>query len=97
MAKKLVGRKGRELAESAVTGEGGRTLPKTRTTRKQESAIYTLLALLMVEVDGNNPKDLYRILRYFRYKWTGEVWTQQYPKWLEIVGSKGPRYVVKVN
>ena len=87
MAKKLVGRKGRELAESVVTAEGGRVLPKIRTTRKQELASQTLISTIGVAFVHEQPKDMYRLLRYFRFKWNGQGWVVNYPAWIEVVES----------
>lgn len=97
MAKKADGRVGKALTEPTVTGEGGGRLPKARTTTKKALAIHTLSTLQLGELEGNNHKELYRILRYFRYKWNGVRWRQTWPDWIEIVGHKGLLDIVRVK
>lgn len=87
MAEKLVGRKGRELAESSVTGKGGRTLPNGRATRKQVRGWEILKNSCGVEVMEPTNEDIYRLLHFYRFKWDGEEWVMKFPHFVKVVGE----------
>lgn len=91
MAKKLVGRKGRELAGASVAGKDGRVLPKTRTTVKQATAQQVFALNLAVDfrtseltINPYTPDELYRVLRQFGYRWVGGAWSRKYPEWVKV-------------
>jgi hypothetical protein len=87
MAEKLVGRKGRELAESSVTGKVIGSLPKSRHSRKLEAAKRTLHGKLGVEYAKFTPSHLYRLLHYFRYNWNkySQNWEREYPHFTILI------------
>lgn len=91
MAKKLVGRVGFDLIKPVVTGDGGRTRPKTRVSRKLALAKQLFERCLAVDFKGvvvtvaiPCPDEFYDLLQSFGYKWDGEHWSRHYPEWVKV-------------
>lgn len=97
MAKKVVGREGREVAKATVAGKDGKGLPKSRPSKKLSEGKHALICWVGVELENGSTSDIYKLLRFYRYKWDGEHWNKSLPNWVEYVKEKGMHRLVRVK